>query len=479
MSKHPAAASSPAPGEACRAAIASAAHTPLALPPSAMCVNATKVLDKIMTSNFGLLLAGAAAAAAPRTHDAPSTSCTATVLERVLVEDPFPHCPALARAFLRVAQSATTTLVQRLTTCRAWYDVAKWAVDEHDARKATNAAAAVAAARSKPVPDAGLVHGGLAKPSADSVSSGVAATMARGSSDSGDRRAELDTSDSSTGAGKHAGGMSGRGSSGRSSSPGTPVHSPLQDRMRRARGSLSGAERGAGGSSRARLDAMLTDLGILSCATANSAPPLGAEGSGNNHGRSHCVQATEAVGAASTHASTVFPVKVWGFGLGGSYGTHGDGSLVMVDAGKSSRSLARTASYNAALTDIVSHLLLAHDVEPTAGEGGASPLPICPPLHMWLPLVSTLSHVLGAQTLCAAVAAAGAEHAAAMIADVDTKLLRCLPLDVHPSLEALTASEAANKRQEEEALRAAGGAATLAAARNASSSCRLLAASLA
>ena len=51
----------------------------------------------------------------------------------------------------------------------------------------------------------------------------------------------------------------------------------------------------------------------------------------------------------STSSTVVYPIKLWGFGLGGSYGPKGDGGLVIADNSKANRNVTRTRSHVSAL----------------------------------------------------------------------------------------------------------------------------------
>ena len=73
-----------------------------------------------------------------------------------------------------------------------------------------------------------------------------------------------------------------------------------------------------------------------------------------------------AAAAAATASAPVYPIKVWGFGLGGSYGAGGGGGFVAADLPKAARQLGRAEAHAAALLEA-----LTVAVGRVAGWGGS------------------------------------------------------------------------------------------------------------
>jgi hypothetical protein len=109
----------------------------------------------------------------------------------------------------------------------------------------------------------------------------------------------------------------------------------------------------------------------------------------------------------------IYPIKIWGFGLGGSYGKAGDGSFFIADGPKTKRQITRSKQYceslMSALVAVIRHRLSSPggvikgseitDTGPSSSTDSLSSLSLSSSssaaIDMWLSLTSTLEVLVG------------------------------------------------------------------------------------
>lgn len=115
----------------------------------------------------------------------------------------------------------------------------------------------------------------------------------------------------------------------------------------------------------------------------------------------------------SVQRENIYPIKIWGFGLGGSYGKAGDGSFFIADGAKTKRQITRSKQYceslMSTLVAVIRHRLSssgvgsaksAEMVEPSSSASldsfsALNSASSSSAIDMWLSLTSTLEVLVG------------------------------------------------------------------------------------
>jgi hypothetical protein len=230
--------------------------------------------------------------------------------------------------------------------------------------------------------------------------------------------AEVDAADAAKAGGGAAGSATpakggGGGSSSGSASKDGPASSPAGATSSSASSGGASSNRRAGKSLMLDQSCMQAGLGCLVAGAGAAAP----SSSSSSSSSSTTTSASAASGASSSSSDglaaptrtrdTVYPIKVWGFGLGGSYGTAGDGSLIVADASKTKRHLTRAKTQcdglMAALVAVIRHRLATSSGAAPASsaggdadkDGGKTSSASVPGVDIWLALLATLEVLVG------------------------------------------------------------------------------------
>lgn len=140
---------------------------------------------------------------------------------------------------------------------------------------------------------------------------------------------------------------------------------------------------------------------VVSALLASGAATQPAPTSGDYAGSSTSSTASSAVVTRSR--DTIFPIKIWGFGLGGSYGHSGEGGLIIADASKTKRHIKRAKdvcdSLMAALVALIKHRLSSggNGMASSSGAGAdaSATSSAAGNVDIWLSLLATLEVLVG------------------------------------------------------------------------------------